>query len=536
MTFTEGSHSYEIKLGDTANDFHQREYEFQRAKLRAWSKLPDEFRDVLSTTNYLERMRTYLSRVSRKKMRLNERISTLREEEEINSIWNVAIRETVLTRMEKKFPGYSQIKEDFLPLELRYESQRQRRVLISQLATAIWNKHPNWLKVQRQFERVRQAYREVISSNDELPDEIKTDWLGRIEEVKLIIPGSDPAIDMENCYKDEDNAYYFTEKNEVTVCAGDFNSEEVEQTLAHEMAHTLDLSRSRFIYQRDSLIGLSLKELKDGSCSSKGYSCEQWLNLKSKFSDLLKASQDFKPQLPDFNACLKRKATKPIPADYIERIAREEVEATVADLAERNVFLRIVSSQLPLPDGSSQPNPMHMNPCGYYLWTTNVHPLDEDVALLLFFTTEYKCSAETDKEMRFKKAIETAREMQMSLSSMRIAMEGEFSGRDRLDFDGYSSSPVERFADSIGQMVFSHLLDQDPDPSRRRARYLANNAWLCRRPSIQQLYPQEAKVQKSYYVEPHSDSSSRQAELLTESIRNSLQCSMDFDSRQCSLQ
>ncbi len=177
-----------------------------------------------------------------------------------------------------------------------------------------------------------------------------------------------------------------------------------------------------------------------------------------------------------------------------------------------------------------------MNPCGYYLWDTKVQPFDDDVSLLLFFTAEYRCSSGIkDRAERFKNAIETAKQLQTSMAKSTMAMEGEFSGRWRLDRDGYASSPAERFADNLGQMVFARILKEEPDIRKRRARYLANNAWLCRKPSLQQLFTAEAKIQRSYYVEPHSETSQRQKELLTEEIRETLVCRKDFEANQCRL-
>ncbi len=534
LSFAAGEASYNIRMGQTANDFQEKDFEFLNTKLRAWKKLPADLKEILSYRNFKEKMKKYLSRSARQNMELADRVQTMRDEEEINSIWNLAVRETVLTRMEKSYPGYAKFKEDFIPLELGYESQRQRRILISQIARAMWSDHENWRKVERKFEKIREAYREVVQGNSRLSEEIKKDWIQRIKSIRLIIPGTDPEIDMEACFKTESNAYYFTKKNYITICAGDFNTEEIEQTLAHEIGHSLDLDRSRFLFQESSLVGQSLGQLKEMSCSKKPFSCEKWQKIKSDFKDLVSQSQAFSAQLPEFNSCLKDKETKdPIPEDYITRVAKEEVEASLSDLAQRNIFLRIISPKLPLPDGSSKKNPMYLNPCGYYLWDTQVHPLDEEASLLLFFTSEYRCSKEPIVEEKFKMAIETSKELQSILVNSQINLEGKFSARDRLGIDGYASSPTERFADNMGQLVFSKILSQESDLKKRRALYLANNAWLCRRPSIQQMFPKETKVQKNYYVEPHSETNQRQKELLTKEIRESLQCKQDFELNQC---
>lgn len=536
LLLTTDESTFRIRLGTTENDFNEKDYEFLKTRLKSWSRLPNDFREFLSGQGFREKLKRYLNRTSRRAMEFKDRIDSLRDEEEINSIWKLAYRKTVLTRMEGQYFGFSKIKEDFIPLELKYENERLRRQLSAELSLALWKKHENWLKVEAIFEKVRAAYVRVIKGNPKLTDDIKQDWVERIYSIKLIIPGSDPEIDMGNCSRSESNAYYFTEKNVITVCAGDFNTEEIEQTIAHEIGHSLDLSRTRLLFQERTSIGQKLLQLKNMSCKKAAFSCENWNDTKEKFISYLGASEEFKPQLREFNSCLKGKTTKaPIEDAYISRVARESVDVTLSDLAERNVFLRVISPKLPLPDGSSHRNPMYLNPCGYYLWDTQVHPLDEEVGLLLFFTAEYRCSNATDKELKFRNSIEKAKEMQTALIKTWIRIEGEYSDRERLNLDGYAASPDERFADSLGQVVFSQILKEDQNVKKRRARYLANNAWLCRRPSIQQLFPAEAMIQKSYYVESHSDTTQRQKELLTKDIREVLQCSDDVGGRQCSL-
>ncbi len=531
-----GTSKYAVRLGATENDFDERDYEFLQAKLKSWPKLPVDFRQGLSRYGFREKLQRHLRRAARREMSLPLRIENMRNEEEINSIWNLALREAVLTRMERLFPGYAKVKEDFMPLELRYEAQRQRRMLSAKVSAAIWSDHQNWRRVEREFARVKTVYKQVVNEQLGISAELKKDWLARIESVRLVIPGSDPELEMEGCSRTESNAYYFREKNYITVCAGDFNAEEIEQTLAHEISHALDIGRSRHLAKMQSSLGEGLLTLKEMSCSKKAFDCGRWQAFRDSFSENLKPLESFVPQLKSFNQCLQEKPVRSeIPDEYASRIAKEEVDGILGDLARRDVFLRIISPEMPMPDGSRHRNPMHLNPCGYYLWDTQVQPLDQDVSLLLFFTAEYRCSALPDRAEKFRTSIEAAKQMQTQFTRSSLRMDAEFSSRYRLERDGYSSSPTERFADNLGQVVFAHLLKQEADVRQRRARYLANNAWLCRRPSIQQLFPGEAKIQRSYYVESHSETGQRQKELLSEDIREALDCKQDFTVRQCRL-
>ncbi|PIS11599.1 MAG: hypothetical protein COT73_03165 [Bdellovibrio sp. CG10_big_fil_rev_8_21_14_0_10_47_8] len=534
MSFTVGTTNFDVKMGRTENDFLQKDYEFMKSKLTGWKRFPRDLRASLNSHEFSRKLRQYLSRTSPQKMTLQNRMRTLRDEDELSFIWNLAVKEVVLSRMEKQYPGYSRIQEDLVPLELKYEAQRLGRMLKAEIAIAIWSNHPNWKMVESRFEKIKKTYVDEIQSSKQLPADLQQKWMNRVESVRLIVPGSDPQIDMEDCYKNESNAYYFREKNEITVCAGDFNTEEIDQTLAHELAHALDLGRSRYLFQRQSKFGNHLEQIKEKSCSSKAFSCQDWDTMKESFGNSLAEFQTYKADLPEFNTCLQDKALKtPIPDEYLTRIAKENVDETLADLAQMNIFLRVISPKIPLMNGSSQKNPMYLNPCAYYLWQTQAHPFEDDMSLLLFFTAEYRCSKEPVAAVRFKIAIDRAKDLQEQFVQAKVGMEGVYSERERLVTDGYSVSPAERFADAIGQRVFSRILAAEQDMGVRRARYLFNNAWLCRKPSLQKLFPAEARVQKNYYVEPHSEIVQRQKELLPDEIQEVLQCRQDFESHQC---
>lgn len=96
------------------------------------------------------------------------------------------------------------------------------------------------------------------------------------------------------------------------------------------------------------------------------------------------------------------------------------------------------------------------------------------------------------------------------------------------------ASPAERFADALAAEVFARILAQVPERPRRRALYLANTAWLCRKPSLEVLYPEEARIERRLSVEAHSETGVRQQELLSTPLRDALQCKSDFAAqREC---
>lgn len=528
--------SFEIRRGKTDNDFSQAYYEYAQTQLRFRDQLPREFRAILAQRSYFEKLKAYLARKPRKEMSLEDRVATLRLAGEIDAIWNGAMNETVLKRMERKFRGFSRMSEDSIPIELVNEGKRVRSTLVAEISKAIWIDHPNWKRVERTFATVKDAYRVFIAKNQTLSPEIREDWMERINSIRLMVPGGDPEMDMYDCSRTEENAYYYAKRNYLTVCAGDFNAEDITQTIAHEMAHALDVNRSLVIHEARSELGRQLDSLRERSCNGAQYSCGEWKRFKQYLPQYTSELATFTPQIPEFNSCLKARGTRgSLTEDYIERVAKEDVQDAVSTLAENHVFLRMLTPEIPMMDGSQTSNPAHMNPCGYYLWDNITPPFQEDLTLLMFFTTEYRCSPELAPEKRFQEAIEKAKEMQTEIVAARIRTEGEFSPRWRLNADGYAAPPGERFADALAGIVFSSILKKETDVGKRRATYLSNTGWLCSKPSLRHLLPQEAAILKQYYAEPHSENTIRQQELLSTDIREALACELDFEAKECTL-
>lgn len=529
--------TFEIRRGRTKNDFSQIYYEYAQTQIKQRNRLPNDLLQVLNGNQYFKKLSDYLGRKPLALMTLDERIDAVRRSSEIETTWTVAINETVIKRMERQFDGYSRIPDEMMPPEIRNEAKRVRRKLLSEIARAIWTDHPNWRRVQSQFREILQAYRQVISSHRALPKELKNQWLKRLAEVRLILPGSDPEVDMLACARTEDNAYYYSYRNYVTVCAGDFNAENMLQTLAHEVAHALDIDRDWILFENSSKFGKELSSLFDSTCSDKKFRCENWTKIKTKFSELLASLEGFKPGLVDFNRCLKGKTTTyPIPDDYLLRVAGEDTRDTVSELAENNVFLKIITPVLPMVDGTFQKNPMYLNPCAYFLWNRPSHSFDETLTTLVFFVSEYRCTEDLPQQERFRQAIDTAAGMQTKLSTVRIRGEGEFSSRRRLVSDNYSASPSERFADNLAGLVLSKLLSEEKNIARRRALYLSNTTWSCPRPSIQRLLPDAAKIEQEYFPKSYSDDFYRQKEMLSAPIRGALACERDFEIAECRLE
>jgi hypothetical protein len=194
--------------------------------------------------------------------------------------------------------------------------------------------------------------------------------------------------------------------------------------------------------------------------------------------------------------------------------------------------LRIIKKKLPLRNGKLNQNPYYLDPCKYYLWSHGEEPPEEELSSLVYFTAEYRCSSPDDGD-RFRKAIEVSKDMTEKLLLSMLKLEGEFSTAEAMEREGFSSSPIERFADVLGSFAMSEFLQSSPHITDRRARFLAGSAWQCSEPSLTSRFPDESRVESEYSFTHHSEGLERRREILSEPMRVALNCEKDFEFPEC---
>ncbi len=523
-----------ILQGETRNDFSQVFYQYSKAKIRRREALPRTLRGILDDRGYFVKLSSLLNRSPRTQMSVFERIQFDRMSSEVSQIWSTALDETVLRRMVAKFPGYQRIRNREMPPEYEIEASKERRKLLNQVSLALWREDKNWSEVEATFKSLQQSYYNVINKLD-IDEATRNDFLQRIRDVKLVLPGSIPEISDYECSSTTMNAYYYRYLNVITVCAGDFNSEDILQTLSHEMAHALDISRSIYLFKMKSELAKHQKRFRKNMCTEKKVDCAEWALFKSKIPEYLNYFDKFKPELKSFNQCLKRRqTTKSAGSSDYQRIAKSSTVSSFSSLAGADYFLRITKDKLPLKNGKMVKNPYYLNPCAYYLWTKEEEPPEDEINSLVYFTAEYSCSDAPASE-RFRKALEISKSYSEMVITKTLAAAGEFSAHDRLMNEGFSSSPSERFADVMGSYAMADYLSQTSSLEDRRGKYLASISWLCTEPSLKTQFPEESSIENDFNEEIHTDGLFRIQEILSTPIRTSLQCQKDFQFKECSL-
>ncbi len=526
--------SIKVLQGETRNQFSQVFFRYSQAKLLRQKNLPHDFYSVLKRGFYFDKLKVFLERTPRTTMTLDQRLASEQLDFELGYIWSTAFNETILSRMNQKFPGFHKLPETMIPVELQLERRRQRRGLVSDISKAIWRGDRNWANVENSFVRLQDSYLRMIARLDIAP-ETRKEWAKRIMEVQLVLPGAFPAISNEECSSTTVNAYYYTYLNVLTICAGDFNSEDIIQTLAHEMGHALGVDRSQYLFESTSKFGKELSSLRTNVCSPKTFSCPAWTAYKDNFAESLKSLDGFKADLPEFQRCLKRRETfKEFATEDAARFARNITADRISDLASSDRFLRITKPELPTPNGKSQRNPNYMNPCSYYMWSLGEEPIDDELTTMMYFSAEYNCSTQ-EGPARMKNAIEVAKAMTTQVLQRTLVIEGEYSARSLLETEGFSSPPFERFADVIGSYAMAELLKEYPNSNDRQNHFLASSSWQCLAPSLASHFPEESSIEKEYIFDPHLEGDQRRKELFSGPLREAIGCRKDFEFKECTL-
>ena len=526
-----------ILQGKTANGLNQVFYELAKSKIRNRDYFPPDFFAVLKAHRYFQKLEDFLERKPFASMNLTDRVESTELENDVDYLWSLAIKDTLIMRISKKFPAYPTYSEDVVPPEITHYERGERRILLSEISHAIWKDHPNWTKVTSSFEKLRAHFVTTIAGLS-IPESVKNEWTKRIQTLALVLPGSMPEIADQDCTSTTINAYYYTNLNVITVCAGDFNSEDILLTLAHEMSHSLDIDRSLHLFFQGSAFSKNLGEVNALLCQAPQaqFSCDAWKHFKDKVSDTLPELGEFKPDLPKLDQCLKRETTRELDPTSIERFAKLAIKERIRSLADEEAFLRITQEKLPLRNRKKAINPSHLNPCHYLQAKWETESLDSDLSFLTAFTAEYQCSSEKDPSERLKKSIIYTQSLFTDVMKNIITSEGEFSDRRALVDENYSSSPVERFADLLGSYVVADTIKTDPSIWDRRTRFFASNSWQCSGPSLSTAFPKETLIMRQYLQDSHTDGDERKKELLSAPIRNVLSCDQDFQWNECFFQ
>lgn len=522
--------------GKTQNNFTTTFYQFSMAKLKKREQFPKSFRTALEEHYYFERLEKLLARPPRSQMSLDERLVFDREERELTQLWQHAISAATLRELSTKFPDSYKLDDDSMPPEVSLERQKIRIHVLSEVSRIMWADLNSWRAVEADFMRLKKHFLELIGKLD-IDDGLRDHWHKRVRQVRLVVPGAIEGLADEECITTKKNAFYYANLNVITVCAGFFNSGDMEQVLAHELAHAIDISTLRLQAQRDSELGRNLADIKAGVCGAGTLDCNKWTSFRDNYDKRLEEMSRFDVSLGEFHQCLKRGGSgRTANARTIRKVAESTIAERMSDLVSNGSLLRMVKYQVPLSDRTLKKNPYYLNPCKYYPFADFNQTLDGEFTTLLFFTAAYSCG-QGSSPTSLNAAVETASAMSKKLVEAVIRMEGEYSPREELQALGISSPPTERFADVVGSYILARSLAEETKIVDRRRDFLSSISWQCKPPSIASSFPSETEVLKSYRKDYglYLDTEARIKDSLSTGMRSALSCTKDFEARDCEL-
>ena len=531
----DSAQQYSTLQGQTQNDFDLAWFAFYKARLDNAAKLPPVLQQALARRDFFGKLRRLLRRPPVSKMRLDSKFEFEDLENEVDSIWDLAIDEAVSRRVERVFPGTFRLKQSEILPHVESQMSKARGKLWSEISLALWKGHPNWKLVETDFRELKEAF---ILAIDEfhVSDETKAAWKEKMASVRLALPGEDPTTANRECVSVARNAYYYRYLNTVTVCAGYFTGGAQILTLAHELAHAFDFMARLIDVHQASPLMQRLRNLRQNVCSSKAeFDCQVWEDFKTGYPPELESLLETKAEEPELHACLQKSVpSKALTHEVIREKSEEATKRRFSDFATSSAFFRLVNEQLKSPSGARIKNPSYLNPCASEIWNTGKFALDSEFVSLLLFTSAYRCSAGEGTE-RLRQAIIESKEISEKILDVVIEEEGALSARDDLQIEGYSSPSTERFADRIGSYAVAKYLAKFPTVERKRAAYLASSYWLCDRPSLKTENYEDFEALHDFILDRgvHPESNSRIVDWLSPPVVTALECQSDFEERSC---
>jgi hypothetical protein len=537
-----------LRFGVSKNNFSSSFNEFEKAKLANQKDLPGPFYKRLKTRGYFSKLKKLLT--SGRNRRLGN---------ELALIWSDSIRETLDEKMLKKYPNYfSKFIEDrvpyyypddiihgihslgnSLPLAWDIEYGHLKNELLSDIYKNIWTKSQSWKKVGQNYKDVKLAYQEMLTSNNhftKISPQIKALLLEKIQNEELVAPSSDPYLLDIGCASSDENAFHWNAGG-ITVCSGFIATLPLTNILAHELSHSLGEYRNELLFENNSelkkRIIILASELK--SSRNKTNCPNEWPKIKNEYQNLLKYFDNYSPLLPDLYMCVQTKVIKDIPTlDYLKQRASARSKYKISRIADLGHFIQLSKPIILTNDGLEWPNPTFLDPTSFSNWKEEFYTLKDNFTLDFFFSAEYACSDPSlPATKRLEHSINTTKNMYSELLEKLIPLGGKFS-RD-IDMTGrdLAEDSEERFADAMANEVTAYMLSKEPNLEKRRKIYFAWHSSACKPISLSDKFDAEFQVQNKFSLEPHATGKQRRYDFLTKSIRDVLDCKLDFIPKDC---
>jgi hypothetical protein len=505
---------------------------YNQAKLESKDNLPADFKAELDKKDYFKDLAEYTNLVKQKT------VGGIKEDQaklgDLNYTWRHALDNVVTARTEKVIPGYSSKEVDRLTYQDELTFQRNADQLRVQINSSIWKNNPAWKKIEFEFKNVKGEYIKYLSENKTLSDSTRKKMIEKMKSVELILPGTNINSVDDECAQTENNAYYDSTINKLTVCAGRFSIPGIA-VMGHELSHAIDPN----ILLRDDInnsdVSKHFENYLKQSCSETKPKCEDWINLKKELTNF---KADKKPYYSEkYLQCLRQKKLTAWPEkSVLNDITSMDVNSFIDNLARNNVLLALAAPEIRNRSGEKEKNNLYMNICESFGVKYEKFNLNSRLVAGLAYVTEYRCSNQKTDSDKLTAATNEAKALAIQFQNNSLEAENSLTGNSEMIRRGYSSPLGEKVADNIGLNVASRVINKRfKDTETRKKIFFSAGSVHCDGYTLQSDYPSLAVAQKAFSSEPHSQNYNRRRELMTKDIRTVLGCEKDFDMQDCEL-
>ncbi|OFZ53851.1 MAG: hypothetical protein A2428_03315 [Bdellovibrionales bacterium RIFOXYC1_FULL_54_43] len=442
------------------------------------------------------------------------------------------VTDTATERTKARIPELRKIKLKKRSFDQVIALKQDRWDLNAEITRAKYQEHPNWKRVVRLFDRVKQDVSEDIADLN-VPDSKKAELQKKLESMKLRLPIDDPRklIPFNGCDGAVQNAYYDRTRNVFTICAGFFNIVQDDAFLtfviAHEMAHSFDPTGQAFDSFTKSDVGQVLSKF----CGAKGpaYSCSDWEKiLKSKLVEPTRIEEPT-PPFRRLTSCLKsEKDLKPFDSDELKKIVEQMIRGKMSNLATRNRF-----AQLAHPtnheEGKNVPSIFYMRPDRLRVPGSDAScygDVDSELFVQILECTGYRnASSATEQARLFENAMKKMEATERIIEEYWIG----YCGRD---CDSLMPSKMgrvvnEEVADWFANRALVRAVARENSVAKKRQMSATVSAWLCDKPGPFWGAGHLTAIEKKWSYESHPDNRPRRMAIFTPKLAELLECTLD---------
>ncbi len=445
-----------------------------------------------------------------------ERLAWLLEIENDSDSWNANLSEVQdwissgLKEIAKETVENKKIESEVL---LKKAKSDELDALIDRVIRAQYEDHPNWKRVQSNFEKAKES---LLKEVGRLPyDEgTKARFRSRISKISLSMPyhskdvfgfsggGCGPSTTV--------NAFYSPLTNRFTVCQGLFNSYQSDGfqlfVIGHELSHSVEPdvdARLRTASDEDS-IGKIMNELieKNGNA----FSCSDWERRKAEIFQVAaeKNEKALIHPMEKLLSCLSKDTTQQLKTNRdLDSVSAEFWVGMRADLSQKHAFSKFLAKEWAGKDSFIK-NPFLDNPRAFAAYLNNVvpaaHNVVESAKAFYILQQEKLCQTKGGKvsAQDFQKIVKNTGAVIQAVEKEKLKHCGKYC-----DDDPYQKGIGENYADWLSIQAYGDYLRSLPPNQRTFGLFEAGLAW-CEDENPTKLDREIMRAEDMFTSEPHA--------------------------------